>query len=188
MYRILNAGWRSRCAMAAAAGAIWAGAAYAEPAANKSIASFSRADVILSGRISARCDLAGGGDMDLGELSGGQVVRAQVALDCNTPFDLSFQSARGGLAHSLLPQGQGPFAGTLPYTLDVQVPVIGPRASVLQARYDSRGLMARKTLGSGDAIASGGARIEIRTGSPEGAGLLAGQYAETLSITVASRL
>jgi hypothetical protein len=164
------------------------GPASAETVFDRPAASFSRVDVVLSGRISARCDLAGGGDIDLGELSGGQVVRARVALDCNTPFDLSFQSARGGLAHSELPNGQGPFSGTLPYTLDVQVPVSGPRRTVLQARYDSRSLLARKTLGSGDAIASGGAQIQIRTGSPDGAGLLAGQYAETLSITVASRL
>lgn len=180
-------GRRSGLALAVAACAI-AGTASAEPVVDRPVASFSRVDVVLAGRISARCDLAGGGDIDLGELTGGQVVRARVALDCNTPFDLSFQSARGGLAHAELPNGQGPFSGTLPYTLDVQVPVAGPRRSVLQAQYDSRSLLARKTLGSGDAIASGGAQIQIRTGSPAGAGLLAGQYAETLSITVASRL
>ncbi|MFN4295762.1 MAG: hypothetical protein ACK4FB_02895 [Brevundimonas sp.] len=150
--------------------------------------SFSRVDVILAGSISARCDVSGGGDIDFGELVGNQTARARVALDCNVPFDLSFQSARGGLAHTALPAGEGPYAGTLDYTLDVSVPVIGPRRSTLHGRYESRSLMSRKTLGSGDAIAAGHAQIEIRTGAPLGAGLLAGQYSETLTITVASRL
>ncbi|MFN3536663.1 MAG: hypothetical protein ACK4Y4_04375 [Brevundimonas sp.] len=162
-------------------------ASAAEPAF-PSAPSFSRVDVILAGSISARCDLFGGGDIDFGELAGNQTARARVALDCNVPFELSFQSARGGLAHTVLPAGEGPFAGTLDYTLDVSVPVIGPRRSTLHGRYESRSLMSRKTLGSGDAIAAGHAQIEIRTGSPLGAGLLAGQYSETLSITVASRL
>ena len=132
-------------------------------------------DVILAGSISARCDISGGGDIDFGELVGNQTARARVALDCNVPFDVSFQSARGGLAHTALPAGEGPYSGTLDYTLDVRVPVIGPRRATLHGRYESRSLMSRKTLGSGDAIAAGGAEIEIRTGVPQGAGLLAGQ-------------
>ena len=152
------------------------------------VAAFSRIDMMLAGRISARCDLSGGGDIDLGELAGGLTVRARVGLDCNVPFDLSFQSARGGLAHAVHPAGEGPYAGTLGYTLDVRVPVVDPRVSTLHGRYESKALTAPKTLNSGDAIAAGDARIEIRTRPPEGVGLLAGRYAETLTITVASRL
>lgn len=149
---------------------------------------FSRVDVLLTGHITERCDIRGGGDINFGELTGNQSATARVALDCNVPFDLSFQSARGGLAHATLPGGEGPFAGTLDYTLDVNVPVIGPHASNLHGRYESRALLARKTLSSGEAIAAGQAQIDILTGTPLGAGLLAGQYSETLTITVTSRL
>lgn len=151
-------------------------------------ATFSRVDMMVVGRISARCDLNGGGDIDFGELAGGLTARTRVGLDCNVPFDLSFQSARGGLAHVTQPAGEGPYAGTLGYTLDVRVPVVGPRPSTLRGRYESRALTAPKTLNSGEAIAAGSAQIEIRTARPEGEGLLAGRYAETLTITVASRL
>lgn len=162
--------------------------AVAAEAVVPSASPFSRVDVILAGSISARCDVSGGGDIDFGELVGNQTARARVALDCNVPFDLSFHSTRGGLAHTELPGGEGPYSGTLDYTLDVRVPVIGPRRSTLRGSYESRSLRSRKTLRSGDAIAAGGAQIEIRTGVPQGAGLLAGQYSETLTITVASRL
>lgn len=181
--------WLGRSVALASLGVVAFGsAAVAADAVAPQASAFSRVDVILAGSISARCDISGGGDIDFGELVGNQTARARVALDCNVPFDVSFQSARGGLAHTALPAGEGPYSGMLDYTLDVRVPVIGPRRATLHGRYESRSLMSRKTLGSGDAIAAGGAQIEIRTGVPQGAGLLAGQYSETLTITVASRL
>lgn len=176
------------CAVLGASLTVPGAAAAADRAAGGDTATFSRMDMMLAGRISARCDMAGGGDIDFGELSANQTARVRVGLDCNVPFDLSFQSARGGLAHAVQPAGEGPYAGTLDYTLNVQVPLAGPHASTLQGRFDSQALLSRKTLDSGEAIAAGDARIEIRTGLPEGAGLLAGRYSETLTITVASRL
>jgi len=148
----------------------------------------ARIDMELAGRISARCDLVGGGDIDFGELTGGETARVRVGLDCNVPFDLSFESARGGLAHAVQPAGEGPYVGTLGYTLSVRVPVVEPQPRMLSGSYESRSLMARKTLVSGEAIAAGDVQLEIRTARPEGAGLLAGAYSETLTITVASRL
>ncbi len=165
----------------------WAAAASAAPSENL-VATFSRLDVALSGRISARCELGGGADIDLGELRGNEAVSARVPLGCNVPFDLSFQSARGGLAHITQPGGEGPFAGTLDYTLSVKVPLVDPTPSTMQGLFESRQLMSRRTLSSGEAVAAGDAQIEIRTRSPEGAGLLAGRYSETLTVTVSPRV
>ena len=179
-----------RCAWTALAGAsglLFAGVAAAEPG-DTSLNMFSRVDVAVSGRISARCELAGGGDVDFGELSGGEMVSARMSLGCNVPFDLSFQSARGGLTHTTRPMGEGPFAGALPYTLNVRVPVLKPAPGTVSGRYESRQLLSAKTLSSGEGIAAGDARIEIRTHDLEGAGLLAGRYTETLTVTVTPRV
>lgn len=167
-------------ALAVAAGA---GAVRAD-----SIESSSGFDVAVTGRIVSDCRLSGGGNIDLGELTGNEVVTADFGLRCNVPFDISFESARGGLAHITKPRGEGPFAGTLAYTLNVAVPTLAPQRGMMSAAYSSADLTARKTLTSGDAIAAGGGRLQIRTQRPQGAGLLAGEYIEILNVTLQPRV
>lgn len=166
--------------------------AWAEAGPSRDAASFSlldnRLEVALVGRIPGRCELGGGGDIDFGELTGGEIATAQMALDCNVPFELTLTSARGGLAHVTLPRGQGPFAGTLPYDVRVRVPTLRPEPGVLEGRFRSDNLISRQSLSSGSAIAAGGARLEIRTATPSGAGLLAGNYTETLTVTLSPRV
>ena len=160
-----------------------AGAAHAD-----TISSTSGFDVAVTGRIVSDCRLSGGGTIDLGELTGNEVVTADLGLRCNVPFDLSFESSRGGLAHVTKPRGEGPFAGTLAYTLNVAVPTLSPQDGMMSAAYSSADLIARKTLTSGDAVAAGGGRLQIRTQLPQGAGLLAGEYVEVLNVTLQPRV
>lgn len=163
-------------------------AGFALPVAAADTGAATSLDVVVKGKITPSCRLSGGGDIDFGELSGAREAEADFGLNCNVPFDISFQSARGGLAHAVLPQGQGPFAGTLGYTLSVTIPTISPTPAVLGATYDSENLIARKTLSSGEGIAKGGGRIRIRTDRPSEAGLLAGKYSEVLNVTVSPRV
>lgn len=156
-----------------------AGAVHAD-----ALESTSGFDVAVTGRIVSDCRLSGGGSIDFGELTGNEVVTADFGLRCNVPFDISFESARGGLAHVTKPRGEGPFAGTLAYTLNVAVPTRSPQDGMMSAAYASADLTARKTLSSGEAIAAGGGRLQIRTQRPQGAGLLAGEYAETINVTL----
>jgi spore coat protein U-like protein len=175
------------CAMTAAMAGLGltATSAAAQSAADKSVvATFSKLDVSLTGRIMGGCAVAGGGDINFGELTGNETAVATLDLDCNVPFELGFSSPRGGLAHATMPQGQGPFAGTLPYSVRVEVPVISPQPSMLDRSFDSRDLRSRRTMNSGEAIAAGGARLTFKTDMPSGAGLLAGDYSETLTVTV----
>lgn len=180
---VKRAGVRSAAALAAVAVLTGAGAVRAD-----TVESTSGFDVAVTGRIVSDCRLSGGGTIDLGELTGNEVVTADFGLRCNVPFDISFESARGGLAHVTKPRGEGPFAGTLAYTLNVAVPTLAPQSGVISAAYSSADLTARKTLTSGDAIAAGGGQLQIRTQRPQGAGLLAGDYAETLSVTLQPRV
>lgn len=151
-------------------------------------ATFSKLDAVVTGRIRDRCQLAGGGSISFGELTGRETAVAQLALDCNVPFALGFESARGGLTHATLPSGQGPFAGQLGYTVDIRVPTLSPRPAVIHGRFDSAELRTRRTLSSGEAIAAGGGRLEFRTLLPTGAGLLAGEYSETFMVTLTPQL
>ena len=143
-------------------------------------------NVTVTGRIAPRCEIHGGGDIDFGELTGGERAVASLGLDCNVPFDLNVSSARGGLAHVTKPQGEGPFAGVLPYDVTLTIPTLRPTPRTVQRSFSS--LDRSGVLSSGDGIAAGGGVIEFRTRQPTGAGLLAGQYMETLIVTVTPRV
>ncbi|MFE9084701.1 hypothetical protein ACQKKG_09160 [Brevundimonas sp. NPDC003935] len=178
-------------AMALALAVFSASAAYAE---GTSVSPDLRAglsdsiNVKLTGRIDARCLLSGGGEINLGELRGGEGAKANFGLDCNVPFNIDIQSKRGGLAHATMPQGQGPFVGLLEYDLQLTVPTLRPDPALVEGRYTSRELLGERTLSSGDGIGAGGGTLELRMRQPEGAGLLAGSYAEILSLTVTPRM
>lgn len=145
-------------------------------------------DVAVTGRIASRCMMSGGGDIDLGELRGGEGAQAAFNLDCNVPFDIDVRSARGGLAHVTKPGGEGPFAGLLEYDMRLVVPTLRPAPATVEGRFTSRELMGRRTLSSGDGISAGGGLIEFQMRRPEGAGLLAGRYTETVTVTVTPRM
>ncbi len=147
-----------------------------------------RLDVKLTGRIEARCLMSGGGAIDFGELRGGEGAKANFGLDCNVPFDIDIRSARGGLAHATLPQGQGPFAGLLLYDLRMTVPTLRPTPDEVEGRYTSSELIGARKLSSGDGIGAGGGTLEFQMRPPAGAGLLAGGYQETLTLTVTPRM
>lgn len=152
------------------------------------IVTFSKLDVALTGHIQDRCELAGGGAINFGELTGHQTVATTLSLNCNVPFDLGLQSTYGGLSHATMPMGQGPYAGNLAYLVNIRVPTLSPQPAVLQGSFNSAELKSRRTLSSGDAIAAGGASLEFQTQSPTGAGLLAGEYSETFTVTLTARL
>lgn len=143
-------------------------------------------NVTVTGQIVPRCEIQGGGDIDFGELTGGERATALFGFNCNVPFDLGVTSARGGLAHVTKPQGEGPFSGVLPYDVTLTVPTLRPAPRMVQASFSSTDHTGM--LSSGDGIAAGGGKIEFRTRQPAGAGLLAGQYTETLTVTVTPRV
>lgn len=163
-------------------------AASAEPLDKGVIFSVSRIDLTVRGAITPRCQLNGGGDIDFGELTANRSVEAPFALDCNVPFDIGVQSMRGGLAHETMPQGQGPFAGILPYDVRLSFPILRPSPSIVEASFNSSEATGRRFVSSGDGISGGAGKIALRTHAPAGAGLLAGRYAETLMLTVTPRM
>ena len=86
------------------------------------------------------------------------------------------------------PRGEGPYAGTLGYTLTVTVPTLKPAPAVMRGAFNSEELASGRTLSSGEAVAAGGGHLQLRTAMPRGAGLLAGEYSEVLSVTVTPRV
>lgn len=145
-------------------------------------------DLLLVGNISARCSIGGGRNLDLGELSSQKQAVARFDLGCNLPFQLNFRSAFGGMAHVTQPGGEGPYEGLLPYNLGVTIPALSPDPLQLQSEFTSSQMVAGAVLDSGEAIARGGGEIRLRTQLPAGKSLLAGRYADSITITITPRV
>jgi spore coat protein U-like protein len=141
----------------------------------------------VHGDIAQYCLLGQIGDVDFGDLTRPNLqVQTHVRLDCNMPFQIHIEAANGGLTNTAYPKGQGPYAGSLDYTLGVSIPLRRPAAAMLEHSFSSRELLAGRTLSSGDGIALDGMGLTVALGQPAGkAGLLGGEYAETIVITVA---
>lgn len=145
-------------------------------------------DVLVQGTVPARCQLGQGGDIDFGELGGGILVSAALGLECNVPFDLNVRSSNGGLAHLSRPGGEGGFSGRLGYDLGIEIPLLDPAPRVVSRTFQSQQLLAGATITSSDGIAAGGALLRFSTKNPEGNGLLAGEYSETILLTITPRM
>lgn len=158
----------------------------AVPAQAEEITNLRKIDIAVSGSIRQQCALGSIGDMDFGNLQRrGLGAEARVAFNCNMPFTMTIRGQNGGLANALMPAGQGPYSGTLPYSLAVQMPVRHPAVQMLKRSFGSRQLQAGGTISSNGGIATDGMLLTVELGEPSGeAGLLAGDYAETITITV----
>lgn len=168
-------------AVLSAFGALWAGSAFADEPVNQ-----RKIDLDVRGTIRQQCSLGAIGDMDFGNLERrGLGAQTRVAFNCNMPFVMTIQGQNGGLAHSMMPAGQGPYAGIVPYSLDVQMPVRHPSVQMISRSFESRQLRAGGTIASNGGIATDGMVLSVALGTPSReAGLLAGDYSETITITV----
>ena len=124
--------------------------------------------------------------MDFGNLERrGLGVETRVAFDCNIPFTMTIKGASGALTHTRMPNGQGPYGGALPYSLAVEMPVRYPSTQMVSRSFNSKQIQAGGVISSNGGIATDGMVLAVQLGIPSGeAGLLAGDYAETITISV----
>lgn len=177
---------RARLAAGVIGTALLAGVV-ATPAAAQEISNVKSLDIAVQGSIAQRCQMGNIPTADFGELtSAGRVAAAKVALDCNVPFTMLIKAQNGALVHSELPHGQGPYAGSVPYSLDVELPVRRPAAELISKVFDGRSLTGGQAISSAGGIAMDGLLLRLSLGSVSSeAGLLAGQYGEVIEITIA---
>lgn len=147
-----------------------------------------RLEIEVAGHIPSRCGMGSISDKNLGGIDGGGMsLRTELALDCNVPFALTFASANGGLAHATLPLGQGPYAGRLGYQMQVDLPIRLPARQTVSSAFTSSQMRAGAVVSSLNGISDGPARIRMFFETASGAGLLAGHYSETVTITLAPK-
>ncbi|MAM57749.1 MAG: hypothetical protein CMN25_10480 [Salinicola sp.] len=159
---------------------------FASPAAADEIDNARSVNIAVDGTITQRCAMGSIPDIDFGDLSrGGLSARARVALDCNVPFTMAISGSGGALTHTAMPLGQGPYSGALPYALGISMAVRHPSIEIVNRVFESHELRGGGSFSSNGGIATDGMTLSIELGAPSGeAGLLAGSYAETITITV----
>lgn len=140
----------------------------------------------IKGRIVEQCSIGRIDGMAFGNLERqGLQASARIPFSCNVPFEVRIQSQYGGLAHERQPQGEGPYAGLLPYSIGLHIPVRRPQSSIVTRTYQSADLRSGQQFSSAGGIASDGIAVDVALGRPSSdAGLLAGQYREIIEITV----
>jgi hypothetical protein len=168
-------------AAAALGGAFSASSAQAEQ-----ISGVKSLDMFVHGTISQQCAMGQVGNMNFGDITRPELqASAAVQFFCNVPFQVQVKAAQGGLTNLAYPKGQGPYAGSLPYTIDFEIPVLKPASAMISKSFVSSELVAGGTFNSEGGIAADGLKLEVALGRPSGdAGLLAGEYSETIVITV----
>ena len=158
----------------------------AAPVSAEQIDNAQSFDLAVKGSIPQHCSMGSIANIDFGNLERkGLRAETPVAFNCNVPFNMRIKSANGALIHTVMPSGQGPYGGSVPYSIGVTMPVRYPSTRVLQRSFDSRNLQSGGDFSSNGGIATEGMtlRVEIGNGTGE-AGLLAGDYSETITITV----
>lgn len=165
--------------------AVAAGAASAAPPSGAEIANLKSLDVAVAGRISERCQMGSIGSIDFGNLErAGLGATARVPFDCNIPFTFAIKANNGGLAHEGLPEGQGGYAGTVPYSIDIEIPVHRPRPGQISQHFRSEQLVAGREFSSRGGISYDTLVLTMNLASSERRSLLGGEYSETLTITI----
>jgi spore coat protein U-like protein len=158
----------------------------ATPAGAETLDDLKSLTLNVHGEINQHCAMASISSMDFGDLTRPNLrASTRVGFNCNVPFNLKIEAANGALTNTEYPHGQGPYAGSVPYTVDVAIPVRKPRSSEVEGRFFSRDLMAGRTISSDGGIALQGLGLTVALSPPaDSAELLAGRYAETIVITV----
>ena len=140
----------------------------------------------IHGDVTQHCAISSPGNVDFGNLEqDGLQADLTFGLDCNVPFVMNVEAQYGALTNIQYPSGQGPYAGSLPYVLDFSIPARTPSATIISDTFNSRDLIAGKSISSEGAIATDGMKVHVTLGHAVGeAGLLAGDYGETITITM----
>lgn len=143
-------------------------------------------DITVNGYIAEHCAIGSIADMDFGNLERrGLNRKTNVDLDCNIPFNMTITGSQGALTHTRLPNGQGDFSGRVPYALSIEMPIRHPAAQIINTTFNSNQLRSGGVISSNGGIAIDGFVLGVELGRANGrAGLLAGEYAETITITI----
>jgi hypothetical protein len=162
------------------------GAAAAAPVAAEEIENVRSLTMQVKGRIVERCTIGRISGLNFGDLTRPNLqLSANIPLSCNVPFDIKVQSKFGGLAHVEQPKGEGPYAGTLPYSIGFQMAVRRPQTSLVSGSFQSLDLVGGRSFSSAGGIITDGIAMLVSLGQPSSdAGLLAGRYREVIEITV----
>lgn len=140
----------------------------------------------VHGDIAQHCEISAPRDTDFGNLEGAvRDADLKFGLDCNVPFVMQVQAQNGALTNLEFPKGQGPYAGSVPYSLSFAIPARMPGATTIRRSFNSHDLVGGQSISSQGGIATDGMEVHVALGKTNSeAGLIAGEYGETITLTV----
>lgn len=139
------------------------------------------------GTISPTCELNFASlSFAVGAVAPDKTADVSFSVNCNEPYEITLQSLNGGLLGPPIPTDKG-FSNLIPYELDVSV-AGGPTSGACPSEtLRSTSTDNCRVLSSGNDIAAGlagQARLRLKPGSAD---YVAGDYADTITISIAPR-
>lgn len=142
-------------------------------------------NLTVAGSITERCKIDQIDNADLGDLTQAKASSdTDIGLQCNLPFKVVLTSVNGGLRNVQHPDGLGPYAGVRGYELTFDVPVLKPHQKTIEAQYSAQDLVAGQTISSEGGVAFNGAHIHLDLAPVADPGLAAGDYSETIELSI----
>jgi hypothetical protein len=144
----------------------------------------------VEGDIAPACQItASGGDVYLGDLSGGGSKSLEFSLICNAPFAYRLESASGGLKHTTLSSSPAVLSTLLPYVVGSHIPTEnGEISDTCSSTTIQKGFITCHFSDSGTEIAPLSFGRLTFTWDGESHLLQAGAYEDCLTIVVETRL
>lgn len=180
MMKILNS--KAQCLKAAMVIAAF----HATPVLASNLPDSPTQQIRVHGDIVQHCAISAPRDVDFGNLEGAtKQADLKFGLDCNVPFVMQVQAQNGALTNLEYPKGQGPYAGSLPYSLSFAIPARMPGATIIRRSFNSHELVGGQSISSQGGIATQGMDVHVAIGRTNSeVGLIAGEYGETITLTL----
>lgn len=151
---------------------------------------------MVKGQIAAMCGLGSGGSFGNADLNANGSVSAITAVNCNTKYLLRATSANGGLKTTIVAPSPS-FVNQLDYQFSISVP-LDNGGGTISGSCAASGLIAGSGLCS---LSPAGAGLSSGTGTstgttasltvtwtlPGATHLVAGQYTDTITLTIAAQ-
>jgi hypothetical protein len=146
--------------------------------------------IAVEGDIAPACQItASGGDVYLGDLSGGGSKSLEFSLTCNAPFAYRLESASGGLKHTTLSGSPAVLSTLLPYVVESHIPTEnGEISDTCSSTAIKRGFITCRFSDSGSEISLLSSGRLTFNWNGESHLLQAGTYEDCLTIVVETRL
>lgn len=144
--------------------------------------------ITITGDVPYSCSLGfAGASVDLGDVATLDLWQTELAVSCNTPFNVSLRSERGGLENLARPEAVGSFADSVKYEAQLVMPFDDGSSAMIAGCGSAellQGNLCSQLSSNGRTAIDQKARLRIDFSRPKEP-VLAGEYGDVITVILA---